>query len=68
MIDAQQCTFEFVTWPPLFEMHHTCRRWPIDKFKENIETYLKVHCYAAMKYLDAWHPLNNRLYQTNSWP
>ena len=22
--------------------------WPSDKFKENFETYLKVHCYAAI--------------------
>ena len=34
------------------------KRWPSDKFKENFETYLKLHCYAAiiklaMKYLDA---------------
>ena len=24
------------------------KRWPSDKFKENFETYLKVHCYAAI--------------------
>ena len=39
---------------------------------KKFETCLKVHCYAAiikiMKYLDAWHPLNNRLLLANSWP
>ena len=43
------------------------KRWPSNKFKENFETYLKLHCYAAiikiMKYLDAcMASLNNRLY------
>ena len=40
--------FEFVTWPPFTEMHDATKRWPSDKFKENFETYLKVHCYAAI--------------------
>ena len=24
------------------------KRWPSDKFKENFETYLKLHCYATI--------------------
>ena len=30
------------------EMYDATKRWPSDKFKENFETYLKVHCYAAI--------------------
>ena len=40
------------------EMYDAKKRWPSDKFKENFETYLKLHCYAAIiklwKYLDAY--------------
>ena len=54
--------FEFVTWPPFTEMYDASKKWPSDKFREKFETFLKVHCCAAiMKYLDAWHPLNNKL-------
>ena len=30
------------------EIYNATKRWPSDKFKENFETYLKVHCYAAI--------------------
>ena len=29
-------------------MYDATKRWPSDKFKENFETHLKVHCYAAV--------------------
>ena len=28
------------------EMHDATKRWPSDKFKENLETYPKVQCYV----------------------
>ena len=29
------------------EIYDATKMWPSDKFKEKLETYLKVHCYAA---------------------
>ena len=43
--------FEFVTRPPFLAPYISVKRWPSGKFKENFETYLKVHCYAAISTL-----------------
>ena len=40
--------FEFVTWPPFLASNISVKWWQSDKFKENFETYIKVHCYAAI--------------------
>ena len=46
-IDNKHCKVLFDTFPFLAS-YISVKRWPSDKFKENFETYLKLHCYAAI--------------------